>query len=160
MSTPTSSFNERVAAAELPYSGPALYNARRALWLSSLPNLPSRNQDNPSRKKLEALLDEPGATEDDAVWDAGVDRVWRGLVGGSRLKHRLPLVLVLKILQAGWIREGTWPRGAVPPDSDEGVGLQDEPAHQSVPPVISGMSGATTPGSAADRSCTVEETGF
>lgn len=25
----------------------------------------------------------------------------------------------LKILQAGWIREGTWPKGAIAPDSDD-----------------------------------------
>ncbi|KAI0326668.1 hypothetical protein GY45DRAFT_1328624 [Cubamyces sp. BRFM 1775] len=116
---PMSTFEQRLAAAELPPPGPELFHVRRTLWCTPGPNPPARTEPTAPRVRLETLLAVPGAVEDDNTWDAGLDRVWDGLVGGVRLKHRLPLALVIKILQAGWIREGTWPRGAVVPDSDE-----------------------------------------
>jgi len=42
-----------------------------------------------------------------------------GLVGGNQLRKRLPLSIVLKILQAGWLRDGTWPAGMVAPEPDD-----------------------------------------
>ncbi|RDX55432.1 hypothetical protein OH76DRAFT_1319008, partial [Lentinus brumalis] len=114
-----SPYQERLAAAELPPPGPDYFAARRALWLAP-GEAPSRpTEANSSRRRLETLLATPDALEDDVIWQTGVDRVWRGLLGGARLKHPLPLTLVLKILQAGWIREGTWPKGAIAPDSDD-----------------------------------------
>ncbi|TFK93605.1 hypothetical protein K466DRAFT_478267 [Polyporus arcularius HHB13444] len=114
-----SPYQERLAAAELPPPGPDYFAARRALWLAP-GEAPSRpTEANSSRRRLETLLATPDALEDDMIWQTGVDRVWRGLLGGARLKHPLPLTLVLKILQAGWIREGTWPKGAIAPDSDD-----------------------------------------
>ncbi|KAI0751580.1 hypothetical protein C8Q80DRAFT_1098039 [Daedaleopsis nitida] len=112
-------FQQRLADADLPPPGPDHFAARRALWWAPSPNPPAPAEANPSRRRLEALLSSPGAIEDDQVWEVGVDRVWRGLIGGAKLKHRLPLALILKILQAGWIREGTWPKGAIVPDSDD-----------------------------------------
>ncbi|KAI0711071.1 hypothetical protein C8T65DRAFT_695510 [Cerioporus squamosus] len=114
-----SPYQERLAAAHLPPPGPEYFTARRALWLAPASNPSFPTEANSSRRRLEALLEAPDALEDEVVWRAGVDRVWHGLLNGARLKHRLPLALVLKILQAGWIREGTWPRGAIVPDSDD-----------------------------------------
>ncbi|KAI0638013.1 hypothetical protein C8Q77DRAFT_405521 [Trametes polyzona] len=107
----------------MPPPGPELFHARRYLWLQPGPNRPLPAQPYPPRDRLESLLATPGAIESDATWRAGLEGVWNGLVGDGhrevRLKHRLPLGLVIKILQAGWIREGTWPRGAIAPASDD-----------------------------------------
>ncbi|KAI0663250.1 hypothetical protein C8Q70DRAFT_1050926 [Cubamyces menziesii] len=118
---PIPTFEQRLAAAEMPHPGPELFYARRTLWCTPGPNPPARSEPTAPRVRLEALLADPGAVEDDSTWEAGLNRVWDGLIGGVRLKHRLPLALVIKILQAGWIHEGTWPRGAVVPDSDEEI---------------------------------------
>lgn len=91
-----SPFQERLAALDLPPPGADHFAARRTLWLSPGPNPPCATEANPSRQRLEALLAPPGAVEDDDVWKTGVDRVWRGLVAGARLKHRLPLALVVR----------------------------------------------------------------
>ncbi|TBU64073.1 hypothetical protein BD310DRAFT_915294 [Dichomitus squalens] len=124
-----SPFQNRLATATLPPPGNEHFIARRALWRTPGSNPPCPTEPNASRKRLEALLAQPDALEDDGVWDAGVNRVWDGLIAGARLKHRLPLALVLKILLAGWIQEGTWPRGAVVPESDDEVTLSEVIEH-------------------------------
>lgn len=167
---PVSLFQQRLRDADLPLPGADHFAARRTLWWSPGPNEPSPTEANSSRRRLEALLAHPGALEDDDIWEAGVDRVWRGLVNGAKLKHRLPLALVvrpyprlshgsglyrssflqIKILQAGWIREGTWPKGAIVPDSDDTIeGKMLELKQDSV---ISSTTtpGIITPGSAED----------
>ncbi|KAH9853666.1 hypothetical protein C2E23DRAFT_822187 [Lenzites betulinus] len=116
---PPTPFEQRLAAADLPNHGPELFEARKALWRQPGSHARVPPQPNLSQQKLEHILATPGALESDKTWAAGIDRVWDGLVGGARLRHHLPLALVIKILQAGWIREGTWPRGAVVADSDD-----------------------------------------
>lgn len=32
----------------------------------------------------------------------------------------------IKILQAGWIRDGTWPRGGIPPDPDDELPMDED----------------------------------
>ena len=91
-----SPFEERLAIEDLPPPGAAHFAARRAIWWTPGSSPPSSTETNPSRGRLETLLAEPGALEDDKVWDAGLDRVWRGLTGGVKLKHRLPLALVVR----------------------------------------------------------------
>ncbi|EIM88582.1 uncharacterized protein STEHIDRAFT_138832 [Stereum hirsutum FP-91666 SS1] len=117
------------AIANLPPPGLDHFEARRALWLTPpsagdptptiAPNSDSEPQrSNTARTKLEDLLSRPGALESDEVWEVGLAKVWRGLVGGGRLKKALPLNIVIKILQAGWLRDGTWPEGAAQPTDD------------------------------------------
>ncbi|WOO80832.1 uncharacterized protein LOC62_03G004360 [Vanrija pseudolonga] len=71
--------------------------------------------------RLEAVLAEFGAEESDVAWNGGVGGVHRNLSGGKKLAKRLRLGLVIKVLRAGWLRDGTWPldpktsRAAVPP---------------------------------------------
>ncbi|KAI5118445.1 hypothetical protein M0805_000578 [Coniferiporia weirii] len=103
----------------LPEPGLAYFDARRALWLAEPPDPPMPVSPSLSRIKLEALLNQPGAVESDEVWRAGLKNVWKGLVGGNQLRKRLPLSIVLKILQAGWLRDGTWPEGTVAPAWEE-----------------------------------------
>ena len=89
------------------------------------------------------MLDERGALERPNVWDAGLSKVWKGLVEGGRLKNFLPLRAVVclpfpriclflflitllglqvKILYAGWRRDGTWPDSATVVDDDNFFG--------------------------------------
>lgn len=41
------------------------------------------------------MLDEPGALERPGVWEAGLNKVWKSLVEGGRLKNFLPLRAVV-----------------------------------------------------------------
>jgi hypothetical protein len=92
-STPT--WAHVLAHEDLPPPGPDHFAARRALWTT--PTAASRLGQAPSTSciRLENLLDEPGAVERPDVWDAGLDRVWKGLIGGGRLKNFLPLRAVV-----------------------------------------------------------------
>ncbi|KZP24525.1 hypothetical protein FIBSPDRAFT_668002, partial [Athelia psychrophila] len=102
--------------ASLPPPGPSHYSARRQLWLAQTGRSPPPPAPSTSRERLEELLSMPGAATNDEVWKAGVERVWRGLVTGGRLKRRLPMNLVIKIIHAGWLRDPeTWPAGAAAP---------------------------------------------
>ncbi|KAI5451879.1 hypothetical protein NCC49_001181 [Naganishia albida] len=63
-----------------------------------------------SLERLEALLAEPGAEESEKLWrQGGLEAVWRMLTGSKTLKQPMRLGLVIRILKAGWIRDGTWP---------------------------------------------------
>ncbi|TDL29919.1 hypothetical protein BD410DRAFT_780423 [Rickenella mellea] len=122
-----------MSSAELPPPGPSHFYARRALWLALPPEPPTPPSPSPSRVKLEALLSREGAAESEEVWRAGLSNVWKGLIGGNQLRKRLPLAIVLKILQAGWLRDGTWPHGAVAPPDDMGMMPPDLP---NLPPPV------------------------
>ncbi|KIJ57056.1 hypothetical protein M422DRAFT_127528, partial [Sphaerobolus stellatus SS14] len=81
----------------------------RHLWLTPKAGHPRPRSPSTSRTRLEELMARPDAMTSDVVWDAGVKNVWKGLVAGGKLRRSLPLDLVIKILKAGWIRDGTWP---------------------------------------------------
>jgi hypothetical protein len=89
------------------------------------------------------LLNEPGALERPDAWEAGLNKVWKALVDGGRLKNFLPLRAVVcqkkfhvsalflivtllgvqvKILYAGWRRDGTWPENTTVVDEDNFFG--------------------------------------
>ncbi|KAG2077253.1 hypothetical protein BDR04DRAFT_985730, partial [Suillus decipiens] len=103
----------------LPPSGPAHYAARRALWLTPT-KVHHSSPPSSSRQRLEQLLNEPAAVNNEQAWKDGIEKVWKGLMNGGRLKRSLPLTLVIKVIHAGWLRDpDTWPSGAVAPDSDQ-----------------------------------------
>lgn len=79
---------------EFPPSGPAHYAARRALWLTPT-KVHRRSPPSSSRQRLEQLLSEPGAVNNEQAWKDGIEKVWKGLVNGGRLKRSLPLTLVV-----------------------------------------------------------------
>ncbi|CCM04052.1 uncharacterized protein FIBRA_06211 [Fibroporia radiculosa] len=111
----SSSFEHRLKSAHMPPPGPAYFHARRALW-----SVPSPNPPNPTaHTRLEQILNQEGVHENDEVWDAGLATIWRGLTNRTPLKKRLSLNMTTKILMCGWIRDGTWPRGATAPHSDD-----------------------------------------
>lgn len=90
-----SPFENSLSRASLPPPGPSYYAARRALWLTPIPGLPLPPVPSTSRDRLEQLLNVPGAVENEEVWRAGVEKVWKGLVAGGRLKRRLPMNIVV-----------------------------------------------------------------
>lgn len=81
----------------MPEPGLDYFYARRVLWLLPPPIEPRPVSPSPSRIKLEALLNQPGAVESEEVWKAGLKNVWKGLVGGNQLRKRLPLSIVVRI---------------------------------------------------------------
>lgn len=80
----------------MPEPGLNYFYARRALWLQPPAIPPTPVSPSPSRVKLEALLNQPGAVESEEVWKAGLKNVWKGLVGGNQLRKRLPLSIVVR----------------------------------------------------------------
>jgi hypothetical protein len=91
----SSSFEELLSLTPLPPPGPSHYAARRALWLTPRPEPPPPSEPSSSRQKLEQLLSRPGGIESEEVWKGGIEKVWKGLVSGGRLKRRLPMCIVV-----------------------------------------------------------------
>ncbi|KAF8897708.1 hypothetical protein BD779DRAFT_1667638 [Infundibulicybe gibba] len=176
-SAPVKCFEDVMATSVLPPPGPAYYAARRELWLKprSPKQLDRQPEHSTSRQRLEKLLNSPGAVENDDIWDDSIEKIWKGLSAGGRLKRRLPMALIvrpphcistslipikivvdqIKIIHAAWIHDDTWPVGTVVPDSDDTL--------PSVPPVLAQFypiitaatdqtSGASTPWAVMHRS--------
>ncbi|KAK1924284.1 hypothetical protein DB88DRAFT_275956 [Papiliotrema laurentii] len=73
--------------------------------------------------RLETLLREPGAEETEKAWRSGVGGVHDHLTNKRRFTKPIRLGLVIKVLRAGWIKDGTWPidprtNRAIKPPSD------------------------------------------
>ncbi|KAI0268347.1 hypothetical protein BC834DRAFT_868995 [Gloeopeniophorella convolvens] len=149
LETTPSAFALLLERTELPPPGPEHFAARRALWTTPTAGSRLDAPPSPSRIKLETLLDQPGALESQEVWNVGLSKVWKGLIGGGRLKNFLPLRAVVKILYAGWRRDGTWPEQTSVADEDDFFGtteLQtgDRPAGELTPGVMSDVSSSVT----------------
>ncbi|EMD40883.1 hypothetical protein CERSUDRAFT_62861 [Gelatoporia subvermispora B] len=151
-----SSFDDRMARAELPPPGPAYFAARRALWCTSPENVPIQTASTFSIPRLEELLAKEDVHENEEYWNAGIKQIHTGLMKGVYLKKRLPLSTVLKVLQCGWIRDGTWPKGSTAPDSDnehqvwgvDGIPLDSVVLSTTTPDCV---SGGTSPWSTEGR---------
>jgi len=141
-------FDDLLAAANLPPPGPEYYAARRKLWLTPRKGIQkTARQPPPGHRKLEALLNLPDAATNDQVWHGGVAAIWMNMATGASLKCGLPLPLMvgglvclsdiystplqIKVIYAAWLRDATWPAGAVAPDSD------GAPEALTAPPVTS-----------------------
>ncbi|RSH83381.1 uncharacterized protein EHS24_007061 [Apiotrichum porosum] len=117
--------------------------------VASVPYTPSPSS---SIGRLEALLGAFGAEESDIAWNGGVGGVARNLSGGKRLAKGLRLGLVIKVLRAGWLRDGTWPldpltaRAVVAPASPEVA-----PSRAAPPPPVYALP---SPGTAAPAAYT------
>lgn len=90
------SFDELLNSTILPPPGPAHYAARRALWLKPRLAAPRPPEPSTSRDRLTTLLNMPNAINNDQVWKAGIEKVWKGLNDGGLLKRRLPMELVVR----------------------------------------------------------------
>lgn len=135
----TSNFEQLLASslADMPATtGPAFYAARRALWLTPPPNaVPKQPVVSTSRRRLAKLLHTPNAVQNETIWRSDIQKIWQGLNSGAQLKRSVPLELVvrrtcsscavplrlfqIKIVQSAWIRDNTWPSGAVAPADSE-----------------------------------------
>ena len=81
-------FEQVIENTLLPPPGPAHFAARRALWRRPISFPPPRTEQS---AKLRELLDQEGAVDSDEVWNNGLDKIWKGVTGGGRLKRRLPM---------------------------------------------------------------------
>ncbi|KZV97304.1 hypothetical protein EXIGLDRAFT_764594 [Exidia glandulosa HHB12029] len=95
----------------LPPPGPEHFAARRAAWLEIPPDKDPRTPTSASRERarIEQLLRQGKVT--DETWRA-LKSLHTSLMGGSKLKSGLAMADVVKLLHAGWQRDGTWPPGA------------------------------------------------
>lgn len=85
-------FEQAMANATLPEPGPAHFAARQALWRSLPGAQPSQPSAAPRRsKKLQSILRIEGPLDREDYWNAGLEKVWKGLLSGQKLKERLPL---------------------------------------------------------------------
>jgi len=152
----------------LPPPGQAHYAARRTLWLTPT-KVPEHSPSSSSRLRLEQLLSQPGAVHNDEAWKDGVEKVWKGLVGGGRLRRRLPMNLVvcithrnhitlltglqIKVIHAGWLRDPeTWPTGAVVPESDDELSrITSSPC--PLPRITSKQESCMPPAKPEDKQC-------
>ncbi|KAH9049125.1 hypothetical protein EDB84DRAFT_1454218 [Lactarius hengduanensis] len=125
MTKPLATFQSLLATADLPSPGPDYFAARRALWIT--PTAASRLDQTTSASliKRDGPLENPGASESAEVWE---DRL-------------LPLRAVIKIVHAGWRRDGTWPDNAIVVDEDNFFG-----SHAIDPSVNAASSLATSEG--------------
>jgi len=93
------------------------------------------------------VLSTPDALTSDDVWYGSVEKIWKGLGAGGRLKRRLPMSLVIKIIHSAWLRDQTWPAGEAAPEPDDEL-LQQQPDLPPAPiiqPASGASSGISTP---------------
>lgn len=94
-----------------PTTGPEFFEQRRAQWRMAQPKstpTPSPTTDSTSHARLEAVVSTPGYESDDVVWDTYLKSVNERLKAGVTLRKPLPLWVVIRVLRAGWMRDGTW----------------------------------------------------
>jgi len=89
------------------------------------------------------VLSAPDALTNDDVWFGSVEKIWKGLGAGGRLKRRLPMRLVIKIIHSAWLRDQTWPAGEMAPEPDDE--LPDLPPAPIIQPASATSSGISTP---------------
>ncbi|KAK0230991.1 hypothetical protein IW262DRAFT_1453914 [Armillaria fumosa] len=124
-----SRWDATLAVADLPPPGPSYYAARRALWLTPPSNLnQTRANKEPlavaQQKKLTDLVNDPSKAQTESGWNEGIRLVWEGLSSGRKLTISMPLSLIIKITHAAWIRDNTWPSGAMAPGPDDELPIE------------------------------------
>lgn len=89
-----------------PTFGPEYWTSRRAQWLTA-PSVAEGENARPVRgenqHRLIELMNEPGAQESDEVWSSGLDKVWKNLVNGTKLKKPLPLSTAVCIISTVYL---------------------------------------------------------
>ena len=85
-------FEEAMANATLPEPGPAYFALRQSLWRVPRATQPVAARPAPKRsKRLQSILQTEGPLDKQEYWDVGLEKIWKGIVGGQRLKEPLPL---------------------------------------------------------------------
>ena len=92
------SFDQILQAASLPEPGPEYYAARRRIWLTPTQVLPPPASASLSRQRIENLFNQSNGNSivySHEAWRNGLEKVWKGLSSGVRLKYKLPLNIVV-----------------------------------------------------------------
>jgi len=93
---PDQTFEQVLQHADLPQPGPDYYEARRRLWLTPSTDLPRRQAPSLAQRKLEDMLNQSNPIHSIEVWSNGLERVWKGLCSGGKLKSHLPMHLIVR----------------------------------------------------------------
>ena len=95
-----SHFEKLMDSANLPEPGPEYFEARRLLWHTPSPHYQEQNRSTPpNRRRLEDILQKyDGRLDEDEIWSNGLDKVWKGLITGARLKLKLPLRYLVSVV--------------------------------------------------------------
>jgi len=96
------------ALADGPAQAGVLSSERSGSLLSPAEAHAVIRQDNGPLERLGVILSMPRAIEDDDIWEDYLKSIHSKLVGGSTLKQGMSLAYAVKILHAGWLRDGTW----------------------------------------------------
>ena len=92
------SFDQILQQASLPEPGPDYYAARRRIWLTPTRVLPPPPPASSSRQRIENLFNQSNGHSivySHEAWRNGLEKVWKGLSSGVRLKYNLPLNIVV-----------------------------------------------------------------
>jgi hypothetical protein len=82
-------FEEVLANTAMPEPGPDYFAVRQQLWRTPHGSGP---KSSPKRsRKLQVLLQRDGPLDKQQDWDAGLDKIWKGIIGGQKLRERIPL---------------------------------------------------------------------
>ncbi|TFK55534.1 hypothetical protein OE88DRAFT_1804371 [Heliocybe sulcata] len=118
--TPTSShFSQLLEDHPLPPSGPDLFAARRALWLTPSPKSPPHSQSAEQSNLDDVMAQDPA---DKGFWKVHLERAYEMLMSGRALKRSMGMRFIVRVVYAGWIHNGLWPKGATVDDSDSFLG--------------------------------------
>ena len=84
-------FEDALAHASLPQPGPAYFAARREIWTTPRGARPTQpSQPSKRSRKFQAMLQSEGPIED-VYWRAGLDKIWKGLINGQKVREPLAL---------------------------------------------------------------------
>jgi len=110
----------------LPPPGPEHYHARREIWRTapikaSTEHPPTEESATPTpTEKISAMIASASSIASEDLWNRGLRTLSQGLLEGHRLRKPLGMDVVIKILHATWLRDGTWPSATInPPFSDD-----------------------------------------
>ncbi|KAG9124957.1 proteasome core particle subunit beta 3 [Ceratobasidium sp. 392] len=139
-----------------PTSGPEFFEWRRNQWRNARPKgesiRASPNPESTSHARLETVVTSPGYEYNDAIWNTYLKNVNERLKGGVTLRKPLPLWVVIRVLRAGWMRDGTWysPGGTGAPETTPQVALETSSAMAETPAITptAFLSELSTPASA------------
>ncbi|KZT29289.1 hypothetical protein NEOLEDRAFT_1175001 [Neolentinus lepideus HHB14362 ss-1] len=103
----------------LPPPGPDHFAARRALWLTPPPKSPPHSQSADQNSFDNVLSQDPS---DKGFWKIHLERAYDMLMAGRALKHSMSMKFIVRVVYAGWIHNGLWPKGVSVDDTDSFLG--------------------------------------
>lgn len=96
-----SHFELLLETADLPEPGPAHFAARQRLWRVPIPHASNARAQHPVFERF--LMRRGGRIDSDETWRAGLDKVWKGIMSGAKLKQNMPLNYLVRYSLHCWI---------------------------------------------------------